>query len=386
MKNILSHNYEHSKTILYVSLLTCYAIIAFYSLNAGYSMSSDSQRFSAWADDLIKFNFNLFEFYSIDKDYHRPNLFFFSLPVILIGLCKVFFASDWQYAFFLLNLILVFFSLTIFINILLTINVRPILISLTLPIIVISVDMLTWPRFILSDVIYIFLVISSIYIVLNIIINNKINYIKLSLIILLLLSSRPSSISVIFSIFLFILFLKFKILLKKKYILLILFTMIISTPFVLGFVCLFLEYNFSDKPKVEFLINMVKQGMIIHDRPDTWVSSPNNFFDLVIIYLLRIVNFFNPYASTFSVLHILLNIIQTILILTSVIIWLFFFSTVGIKDKLFFFIILLSLSVASFHSFILIDYDWRYRFPIILPLIMVIPISLEMIFKKKNYT
>ena len=111
--------------------------------------------------------------------------------------------------FFLLNLTLVFFSLLIFINILLTINVRPILISLTLPIIVISVDMLTWPRFILSDVIYIFLVISSIYIVLNIIINNKINYIKLSLIILLLLSSRPSSISVIFSIF--FIYINFKI-------------------------------------------------------------------------------------------------------------------------------------------------------------------------------
>ena len=383
MKNILSHNFDHSKTILYLSLLTCYAIIAFYSLNAGYSMSADSRRFSSWADDLIKFNFNLFEFYSIDKDYHRPNLFFFTLPVMLIGLCKVFFASNWQYAFLLLNLILVFFSLTIFINILLSINVRPILISFTLPIIVISVDMLTWPRFILSDVIYIFLVISSIYIVLNIIINNKIDYIKLSLIILLLLSSRPTSIPVIFSIFLFILFLKFKFLLKKKYILLILLTMIISAPFVLGFVYLFLEYNFSDKSKVEFLINMVKQGMIIHDRPDTWVSSPNNFFDLVIIYVLRIVNFFNPYASTFSVLHILLNFIQTILIVISIIIWLFSFSSVEIKDKLFFFIILLSLSVASFHSFILIDYDWRYRFPIILPLIMVIPISLEMIFKKK---
>ena len=128
-------------------------------------MSSDSIDFLAWADDLINFNFNLFEFYSIDKDYHRPNLFFFSLPVILIGLCKVLFASDWQFAFFLLNLILVFFFITIFINILLTINVRHILISLTLPIIVISVDMLTWPRFILSDVIYVFLVISSIYIV-----------------------------------------------------------------------------------------------------------------------------------------------------------------------------------------------------------------------------
>ena len=124
--------------------------------------------------------------------------------------------------------------------------------------------------------------------------------------------------------------------------------------------------------------------MIIHDRPDTWVSSPNNFFDIVIIYTLRMVNFFNPYASTFSLLHILLNFIQTILIAISLIIWLFLVSFTGTKDKLFLFNILLSLSVASFHSFILIDYDWRYRFPIILPLIMIIPISLEMILKKVN--
>ena len=384
MKNIFSYDYENSKTILYASLLSCYAIIALYTLNTGFSMSTDSHRFSRWADDLINFNFNLFEFYNIDKADHRPNLFFFSLPVILIALCKVLFASEWQFAFLLLNLILVFFSLLIFIKILLIINVKHILISLTLPIVVISVDMLTWPRFILSDVIYVFLVISSIYIVLNIIINNKIDYVRLSLIILLLLSSRPSSIPVIFSIFLFILILKFKIFFKKKYILSVLFTMIISAPFVLSFAYIFLENNFSDKPKVAFIINMVKQGMIIHDRPDTWVSSPNSFFDLVFIYILRVVNFFNPYASTFSSLHILLNFIQTLLILISIIIWLSFISSVEIQDKLFFFIILLSLSVASFHSFILIDYDWRYRFPIILPLIMIIPISLEMILKKVN--
>ena len=133
--------------------------------------------------------------------------------------------------------------------------------------------------------------------------------------------------------------------------------MIISAPFVLSFAYIFLENNFSDKPKVAFIINMVKQGMIIHDRPDTWVSSPNSFFDLVFIYILRLINFFNPYASTFSSLHILLNFIQTLLILISIIIWLSFISSVEIQDKLFFFIILLSLSVASFHSFILIDYD-----------------------------
>ena len=127
---------------------------------------------------------------------------------------------------------------------------------------------------------------------------------------------------------------------------------------------------------------MVKQGMIIHDRPNTWVSSPNSFLDVVLIYIWRIVNFFNPYASTFSLFHIFLNFIQSALILISIIIWLFISSSFKIKDKIFFLIILLSLSVASFHSFILIDYDWRYRFPIILPLIMLIPMSLDMILKK----
>ena len=42
MKNIFSYDYENSKTILYASLLLCYAIIALYTLNTGFSMSTDS--------------------------------------------------------------------------------------------------------------------------------------------------------------------------------------------------------------------------------------------------------------------------------------------------------------------------------------------------------
>ena len=82
---------------------------------------------------------------------------------------------------------------------------------------------------------------------------------------------------------------------------------------------------------------MVKQGMIIHDRPNTWVGSPKNFFDVVFIYILRIVNFFNPYASTFSLLHLFLNFIQSAFVLISIIIWLFFSSYNEIKDKVFFY-------------------------------------------------
>lgn len=381
-KNILSSEWEYGTSILYFSLFACYSIIAIYILESGYSMSSDSERFSKWADDLIKFNFNLFEFYSIDKDYHRPNLFFFSIPVILIAICKLIFVNEWQFAFLLLNLVFVLFSIIIFINILLLIKVRPLLISLTLPLIAISVDMLIWPRFILSDVIYTFVVILSVYFIVDIIVKNKINLIKLFLIIFLLLSSRPSSIPVIFSILLFIFISSFKTFIIKKHIKLFLLSICISTPFVLGFAYLLLEYNFNENPKVEYLINMVNSGMIIHDRPNTWVDTPNSFIDIVNIYYLRILNFFNPYASTFSVLHIILNSIQIVLVLLSIILWLVSVNYDTNKDKVFWFILLLSLSVSAFHSFTLIDYDWRYRFPLILPLIILIPISLEIILNK----
>jgi hypothetical protein len=62
---------------------------------------------------------------------------------------------------------------------------------------------------------------------------------------------------------------------------------------------------------VEYLINMVDNGMIVHDRPNTWLDKPDNFIDVVFIYCLRLINFFNPYASTFSILHLVYNFFQT---------------------------------------------------------------------------
>ncbi len=382
MKNIFSTQWKYGNMLLYIAIVVCFSLIAYYHLNSGYSMSSDSKRLSRWADDLIRLDFNLYEFFSIEKASHRPSLFFFSVPTFLIALCKVIFVNEWQFGFLMLNLSLVFFSLIIFVKCLLLIKVRPVLISLTLPVILISVDMLIWPKFILTDMIYAFLVLLGVYFIIKGIINNKINYLELSIIIFLLLASRPSSIPVIFTIIFFIIVSKFQIFMRQRNILLFILAIFISIPFILGLAYSFIEFYFDNTAKVDFITNMVKSGMIIHDRPETWVDGPKNFIDVVFIYFLRLINFFNPYASTFSILHIILNIIQTVLILISITIWSFLRGYIKTLDKIFFFIIVLSLSVASFHSFILIDYDWRYRFPIILPLIMLFPISLEIILKR----
>ena len=382
MKNILSDQLKYGSMLLYTTIIVCFSLIAYYHLSSGFSMSSDSERFSRWADDLIKLNFNFYHFFSIDKISIRPHLIFFSVPVLLIALCKVIFVNEWQFAFLILNLSLVFFSLNIFVKCLLLIKVRPVLISLTLPLILISVDILIWPKFILSDMIYAFLVLLGAYFIIKGIINNKINYLELSIIIFLLFASRPSSIPVVFAIVFFIIISRFQIFLRQKNIILFILLTFISIPFILGLAYLFIEFNLNENVRINFITNMVKDGMIIHDRPETWVNEPKNFIDVAYIYFLRLINFFNPYASTFSIVHIALNAIQIVLILFSIFVWSISGGQIKIHNKVFLFILLLSFSVAAFHSFILIDYDWRYRFPIILPLILLFPISLEIIVKK----
>ena len=385
INEIISKNWKHKNKILYLSVLLTFLIIAYYILRSGFVMSSDSMRFSRWADILISLDFNLYEFFLIEKANHRPPLFFFSLPVLLIALSKVIFSSEWQFSFLILNIFLVFFSLIIFVKCLLLIKVRSILISVTLPVIALSVDILTWPKFILSDMIYSFLVLYAVYFIIKSIVHNNINYLEFFAIIFLLIVSRPSSIPVVIAILLFIIILRFKILSNQKKILFFISIIFVSTPFILGSVYSFMELNLNHIAKVNFLIGMVNDGMIIHDRPETWVNKPNSFIDVVYIYFLRIINFFNPYAATFSMIHIALNTLQTLLILFSISVWIICGGYSKLENKIFFFIIILSFFIAAFHSFILIDYDWRYRFPILLPLIILFPVSLENIFRKNNH-
>jgi len=265
----------------------------------------------------------------------------------------------------------------------LLIGVRPILISLTLPLIILSVDVLTWPRYILSDMINAFLIVVTIYFIIKGLVKKKICYLELLLIIFFLLASRPTSVPIVFTIILFVIISKYEDLLEPKKVMQILIAFFFFIPLLFGSIYFIIVNNFSGIDKLDYLINMVKVGMIIHDRPDTWVDNPSNFFDVTYIYFLRIINFFNPYASTFSIIHIFLNMVQFFSVIISILFWFLFGFNTKNQNKIFVFILIMSFFVSAFHSFTIIDYDWRYRFPIILPLLMLFPISLSMFLKKK---
>ena len=174
VKKIFSAKWEHGYMLLYLAILICFSLISYYHLNLGFIMSPDSNGYSEWADDLIRLDFNLYSYYS-QNTFINPN-YIYTIPVLLIALSKFFFGTEWQYAFMILNLILVFFSLIIFSNSLLMLKVRPLIISLAMPLLALSVDLLTWPRYILTDVIFSFLIMLSIYLIIKGIIKEKFDF------------------------------------------------------------------------------------------------------------------------------------------------------------------------------------------------------------------
>ena len=343
-------------------------------------MCGDAYTYSDWADDLIKLNFNLSDYYD-QNTFFTPS-FFYTVPVAVVALLKVFFGNGWQYAFFVLNLSLVLFSLVIASKSLLIIGVRPVLISITMFILVASPDLLLWPRYILSDMIFSFLVLLGMYIVIRGFVMDKINYIGLISIVSIILLARPSSVPVLFAIFSFLMILRFHIHVKPKLILLLFTALFIITPIIFSFLHNFFETYLSDFELRRWIVDYANLGMIIHDRPETWISPPSSFIDITYLYFMRMISFFTPYVAGFSIIHIVLNSLEAFIIILSTTIWVFLGGNIKAFDNTVLFILLLSISIAAYHSFTVIDYDFRYRFPLIMPLIMIFPIAMEILLKK----
>jgi len=378
LNEIFSIDWKYGRAILYFSLSICISLILYYHLSIGPIMSSDSQSYSEWADTLIKLNFNLYKYYS-QNTFINPN-YIYTIPVFLIAILKIFFGSEWQIAFVYLNLLLLTLSLIIFSKSLLLLKVRPFIISFAIPILTLSVDLLTWPRYMLTDMIFSFLVLLLIFITIKDIVKKQISYLSLLLIIILIYLTRPTSLPFILAIISFIGLTKLKY--SPRFILQSHLFLIIFVPFLFAIIFKFMSTYLPNVPQVIFLVEMVNNGMVIHDRPETWISAPNSFFDLSYLYFIRFIFFFNPYAETFSSIHIILNVLQSLLIFFSICIFLVSKKKIESMNNSVILILITSLYVAFFHSFTLIDYDWRYRFPIIIPLIMIFPISFEIILRR----
>jgi hypothetical protein len=363
---------------VWITLLFAYALLASVVIYKGSIQSLDTKNFMDFADRLISHQFNLFSYYS--SSYWGA--FFYTLPVAIIAILKLIMNDQWVTGYLITNLAALFFTLFLYIKIAFYLGIRKWLISASLLIFLVSTDFLLWPRYILTDTLFVSLVMLAIYAVTTRTSNYYPSYIFIIISLFLLLVTRPSSLPYI-AVFLFFAFtpsMSQKMLVKKTLFVRLGSFILLSSVFY-SIIIMANTSGIIESATIDHWYKYVEEGAIIHERPETYIAYKATHLVTVKLFFYRMVMFFTPFAKDFSLFHNTLNGIS-LLGCYVVIMTMFYYSYSDFEQKhtrasAVALLATLIVSVAIFTSAILIDYDWRYRYPIIAPLILLATLILD---------
>ena len=347
------------------SFLLVFLLISSYSFINGPILSSDSFGYVDWAESLINSSFDITEYRTSESI--TPS-FFYILNTYIFSIFIYLSPENWTTYFLFFNcasLGLILLNIYILIDK----NNGGLLSYLLALFIFICGDSLLWPSYILLDTFYAALTITLVNLFIFLRLSNKL-YLYVVAILIFMLFLKPQSIAVFLSVFLLVILLNIKIFfiyMNNTKITLFGVLIIFATIFTCITSDIFSTYFSSSQ--LDHVIEMAKKGEVIRDRPETWFK-PSNFLDMFFLYLIRFISFFQPWVSSFSVMHNLMYLFLNSAFVISLFIYMFH-KDLKICDSLFkdlTIILVLILGGALFHSMTLIDHDWRYKFPYIAPI------------------
>lgn len=352
----------------------CLLLLAIH-LRSGLRLSPDSHTYIAWAKVLRDDGFDVVPYLSHNAHVSSP--LFYLLPVALIAALQQIFGAAWQTVFLIVNLGLMLAMLALFRQIAFGLGVRPHICACLFPVFLVSADLLTWPHFLLSDMLFALLVLAAVWLALRDRPPSWRQSCAGGLVLLLILVARPSAPPALAVVGGYMILSRLRSDLPQS------INWRVGATLVLGSLVLLLSAigygllmhavlagQFASEQS-SFIARMVAKGMVVHDRPDTFVTMNGGAVDIARLYGLRLLAYFSPYASTYSLPHLLGNGVVLGLPLAALL------AVVGRKSELtppqwqaVALLLALCLGFAMFHAATLIDYDWRYRFPIVAPLLL----------------
>ena len=348
-------------------------IIAVINLRIGAVMSPDSHTYSSYADKLINLEFNYFLYFESNS---LGRLVPITLPVTLIAILKIISPSQWMEYFIYVNTLFVFITFYFFQRAMQSVKIHNIVIAFCSFLLLLSADFLTWPRYILTDTIYASLSFLLIYITMTV---KNFDFKIFSiwfLCCLLIAFTRPTAMPIL-AVSIFLMFI-YKIKLNPKVMMLVFLISFFSSALFYAVFASNLANHTNLSEGIDHLMNFAKSGVVIHDRPDTYLNITNEISGFFKLFCYRFLFFFNPYTSSFSSIHIIFNSFLILVYLFGLIVTNWNWGVVTLEQKQFFLKInLFIFSVAVFHSATLIDFDWRYRFPAIILMMFVGAISMQ---------
>jgi hypothetical protein len=366
------------------SIFTALIFFGFYVVLRDPVLSKDSYTYSRWADILLKHSFNYKEYFNEVNFYTPP--FLYSGFVSVVAITKKILGDNWQQGIVIINTIS-FIAISGLISHLLystTNNSKAAIFSSVL--FILCVECFIWIRYVLSDSTFLFLTFFSTFLFLSLSENknSKKHWFAVILAVFFMATYRPTALPLIVVIVLS--YPLFQLNISSQYL-----RSIIAKNSLFFFIIIILlsilmmAYIMQDVRRwpldfasdyLSMIADSYKQGNIIDDRPETFVAAPEAFFDYVKIIFIRFYYFFVFSIDAYSFRHSLLNyivfipsyllgILGSYQILSSK-------SSINKQTwKLGMISLLIVCSTFVFVSFLLIDYDWRYRL-VIMPYIFIL--------------
>jgi hypothetical protein len=362
-------------------IVASFVVQGSYLLWFGPVMSLDSQSYSRWAGYLLEYRFNYLQFFENVK-FTIPT-YFYSGFISIAAIAKIVLADKWAYGILGLNLIAYAATAGLITRIICntTRDSNSALVGGGLYLM--NFESFQWVRYVLSDTTFVVLVVTAYFVVFKYMLagpeGKRYWYASLTIMFcIILMSYRPTAIPIVIVLVAIIVFslthpggIK-PTWLKKS----IVGFLILGLGFA-TFVHAYYMQNVGQWPLnfgrgyIELIATYYAEGRVIDDRPELNLSNPTIYTDYLVIILTRIVYFFVFAIDAFSTRHIAYNLLTfPPIYLLGILFWVgqIVGSNVDKNER----IRLVGVTstaiivlIVLFNSFLMIDYDWRYRVPAI---------------------
>ena len=347
-------------------------------------LSKDSYTYSRWADTLLKHSFNYKEYFNEVNFYTPP--FLYSGFVSVVAMTKKILGDNWQQGIVVINTISYIAISGLISQLLYRATNNGIAAIFSSVLFILCIECFIWIRYILSDPTFLFLTVLSTFLLLLLTENKsskKLWFVCILVMFFLAIyrpTALPSIIVIVLSYLLFQLNISTQLLRSglAKYSLFFFISIVLLSIFLMAYIMQDIRrwpLDFASD-YLNMISDSYQKGNIIDDRPETFVFPPDNFFDYIKIIFIRFYYFFVFSIDAYSFRHSLINyfvfipsylfgILGSYELLSSK-------SSISEKTwKLGMISLLMICSTFVFVSFLLIDYDWRYRL-VIMPSIFIL--------------
>jgi hypothetical protein len=367
-----------------------------YVYRRGVVMSPDSYRFSTWADILIKFNFNPFDF--IENSYlahpFPPNFYFNFVTIAAIS--KVLLGENWGLGVVVVNLLAGVFAALILVKATLAITGKPACAIFAGLFLLLCHDFYLWMPYVLSDTLF-SIICFSIFILITSLYQQPAEHLKRVVGIIILLcyamffrpSWPPLLMFAILSVPL-VFFFSLKTADSNERHNFLIRCVLLACIFIPAII--FCNSYFMLHPDkwpfpvfgdtISHIAPDYHQGIVLREHTETFHSPSSDILSFALISAHKLVAFFYLSVDSYSFKHTLYNYIffPPLYGLSIFAIVKLFKKDNGPAFLNWWFIFSCTLFIfgfAFFHSLLQIDSDFRYRVPCLLPLIFLAGLGLN---------